>query len=220
MLWHEEQDAETFVVPEAVIDLAFQVRCPTLPVDHAWALSEAIRARLPWFSDDSGAGLHLIHGAESGNGWERPSEGEALIYLSRRTPLTLRLPAAWVEAAARLSGEALEIGSHRMEVGPSKQRRLDRTNTLYARYVASPLQDPSEEAFLAWAIGELRGLGLSFKKVLCGRQQGLRSPAGEILTRSLMVADLPFADAIRLQESGLGPHRTRGCGLFIPHKPV
>jgi CRISPR-associated protein Cas6 len=220
MLWQEERNDDEFVVPERTLDLVFQIRCPTLPVDHAWALSEAIRAVLPWFADDPGAGLHLIHGAESGNGWERPTEGAALIYLSRRSALTLRLPRERIEAAEGLSGATLEVHGHRMEIGPAKRRPLERTNTLYARYVASPVDDEDEQAFLHWAIDELKGLRLGFKKVLCGRQLRLRTPEGAILTRSLMVADLPYPDAVRLQEQGIGPHRSRGCGLFIPHKPV
>ncbi|MCG7919884.1 MAG: hypothetical protein JAZ14_19200 [Candidatus Thiodiazotropha endolucinida] len=35
-----------------------------------------------------------------------------------------------------------------------------------------------------------------------------------------MVAGLPLADAVTLQEEGLGPLRTRGFGLFNPHKTV
>jgi CRISPR/Cas system CSM-associated protein Csm4 (group 5 of RAMP superfamily) len=33
-----------------------------------------------------------------------------------------------------------------------------------------------------------------------------------------MVAELSYEDAITLQEQGLGPHRTLGCGLFLPQK--
>lgn len=220
MLWQEESNDETYAVPDRVVDLSFQIRCPTLPVDHAWALGDAIGEALPWFADDSGAGLHVIHGAESGNGWERPSDGAALIYLSRRTPLTLRLPQPLVEAAMALEGRSLRVHGHPMTVGSAKRRLLDRTNTLYARYVAPPGTDIDEDGFLAWAVAELRAMELSFKKILCGRQVSLRTPEGEVVTRSLMVADLPFPDAVRLQERGLGPHRTHGCGLFIPHKPV
>jgi CRISPR-associated protein Cas6 len=232
MLWQEEQTDETFVVPQRVIDLAFQIRCPTLPVDHAWALREAIREHLPWFtddaSDDTGAdlhpGLHLIHCAESGNGWQRPQDG--VIHLSRRTPLVLRLAAERVEDARRLSGQVLRFQGYRLELGDAKPRPLERTNTLYARHLAAPssdtepLADADEAAFLAWAIGELQGRRLAFKKVLCGRQQRLHRPQGDLFTRSLMVADLTYSDAARLQELGLGPHRTLGCGLFIPHKRV
>ena len=37
-------------------------------------------------------------------------------------------------------------------------------------------------------------------------------------TRSLMVADLPYEDALELQKQGIGPMRQMGFGLFIPQK--
>ena len=72
MYWQEESDQDHYEVPEDVMDLLFSIRCPTLPVDHAWSLSEQVRQVLPWFGEEPAAGLHVIHGAESGNGWERP----------------------------------------------------------------------------------------------------------------------------------------------------
>jgi hypothetical protein len=35
-----------------------------------------------------------------------------------------------------------------------------------------------------------------------------------------MIADLPVEESLRLQKTGLGPHRYLGCGLFIPHKGI
>ncbi|MGD9164124.1 MAG: type I-MYXAN CRISPR-associated protein Cas6/Cmx6, partial [Chromatiales bacterium] len=70
MFWQEETDEEQYVVPDDVVDLIFKIKCRTLPVDHAWPLSEAIHQALPWFAEERQAGLHLIHGADSGNGWE------------------------------------------------------------------------------------------------------------------------------------------------------
>ena len=43
------------------------------------------KEELPWMVDEPQAGIHLIHGAESGNGWIRPQEPDALLILSRRT---------------------------------------------------------------------------------------------------------------------------------------
>ncbi|MDH5785954.1 MAG: type I-MYXAN CRISPR-associated protein Cas6/Cmx6, partial [Chromatiales bacterium] len=50
----------------------------------------------------------------------------------------------------------------------------------------------------------------------------LHSPGRTLTTRSLLVADLSFDDAITLQELGIGQkaYRKLGCGLFIPHKSV
>lgn len=217
MYWEEETNEEGFSVPEAVIDLQFKIHCPTLPVDHAWPLASAINNVLPWFLESSRTGLHLIHCAESGNGWERPEQSDALLHLSKRTPLILRLPAEHADAAKNLVGSTLDIAGHNMEILSVKQKKLAMTRFLYARYVAA---DPSltEEQFITWAVGKLKQMNLRFKKILCGKAHQLQTPDGPIDTRSLMVAELSFEDAITLQEQGLGPGRSLGCGIFLPQK--
>ena len=217
MYWQEETEENQFTVPGDVVDLQFQINCPTLPVDHAWALSRQIQQILPWFADEAQAGLHIIHGADSGNGWERPQGAGDLLYLSRRTRLELRLPSHRVSHAEALSGAILEIAGHSMKVGSGKTRKLSASSVLYSRYVATD-PDMVEEEFTEWAVDELKELRLRFKKILCGRSFELATPEGPVQSRSLMVADLPFKDAVILQERGIGPRRSMGCGLFIPQK--
>jgi CRISPR-associated protein Cas6 len=217
MYWQDDKEEKPFIVPENVFDLLFQISCPTLPVDHAWLLNREIQRVLPWFGQDAREGLHIIHGAESGNGWERPQAAEELLYLSRRVKLTLRLPEAQIATAQSLAGERLDIGGHEMRVGNAKPRKLALTNILYSRYVAGP-DTADEELFISWAVEQLNALGLRFKKILCGKRLTIECPGGALQTRSLMVADLPHPDAVRLQELGIGPHRTLGCGLFVPQK--
>ncbi|MCU7842846.1 MAG: type I-MYXAN CRISPR-associated protein Cas6/Cmx6 [Candidatus Thiodiazotropha sp. (ex Monitilora ramsayi)] len=217
--WQEDVDEEQYVVPDNVVDLIFKIKCPTLPVDHAWSLSVAIHQALPWFPDEQQAGLHLVYGADSGNGWERPSDGGETLYLSRRTPLILRLPKERVEDAAALTGETLDIEGNKMEIGASHTRFLAMSTTLYCRYlVAEPTH--SEDEFLQSAVDTLHELNLRFKKVLCGKGTTFATPQDPISTRSLMVAGLSLDDAITLQEQGMGPLRERGFGLFVPHKTV
>lgn len=222
MYWHEEDDdSSQFVVPENIVDVQFSINCKTLPVDHAHALSAAVKAALPWFADEAQAGLHLIHVAESGNGWERPQGDDELLYLSRRTKLTLRMPQHRLEDTRQLSGQVLDVAGNSMEVGKSSVRPLSVSTTLYARYVAGK-EGQSEDDFLAELIGELKNAGLRFKKVLCGKENLLEMPDGPMITRSLLVADLGLEDAVKLQETGVGPHEYKklGCGLFIAHKTV
>lgn len=223
MFWQEEEnDADRFIVPEDVVDISFTISCKSLPVDHAHALSEAVKEALPWFAEEEQAGLHLIHVADSGNGWERPQGEEELLYLSRRTKLTLRVPQYRVEDAKALSGQKLDVAGNDLEVGKSNIRLLSTSTTLYARYVAVSDEQQSEDEFVAGLVDELKQAGLRFKKVLCGKEGSFKTPQGPMLTRSLMVADLPLEDAVRLQEIGVGPHENKkiGCGLFIPHKAV
>ncbi|OQX31639.1 MAG: type I-MYXAN CRISPR-associated protein Cas6/Cmx6 [Candidatus Sedimenticola endophacoides] len=217
MYWTEESEEEAYQVPDDVLDMTFSIRCDTLPVDHAWALSRAIRAVLPWFGEEPRCGLHIIHVADSGNGWERPQGASDLLYPSRRTKLVLRLPAARIDDARALCGEILDVDGNPLRVLSAKTRLLALTPILYSRYVASET-GWSEDEFMHYAVGELKRLRLRFKKVLCGKDCTLTTPDGALPTRSLMVANMPFEDAVTLQEEGIGRHYALGCGLFIPQK--
>lgn len=219
MYWQEDQEEDIFTVPDHVVDLVFKIECKALRNDHAWPLSEAIRAVLPWFGEQAEQGLHIIHVAESASGWVRPEDPNEIIYPSRRTRLKLRLPKAQVAAAQALSGHTLDIDGHTLTVGESKIQLLGMTNTLYSRYVVSPREE-DDEAFVERAVTELRALGLKFSKVLAGKSHALDSPEGPVYTKTLMVGGLSFPDAVTLQEKGLGPHRVAGCGLFTPCKSI
>jgi CRISPR-associated protein Cas6 len=219
MFWQEENDEAQFIVSDDVTDLLFKIKCHTLPVDHAWPLSEAIQRELPWFSDESLAGLHLIYGADSGNGWERPQGGADLLYLSRRTRLALRLPKHRVEDARALSGKTLQIQGNRLEIGDSHTRSLATTATLYCRHLVTEIEMVEDE-FMQVVVTKLQEMNIRFKKILCGKSKSFATPDGDLPTQSLMVAGLTLEDAITLQQQGLGPHRNRGFGLFVPHKTV
>ncbi|MES9855215.1 MAG: type I-MYXAN CRISPR-associated protein Cas6/Cmx6 [Sedimenticola sp.] len=217
MYWQEDTDKEHFSIPDDVVDLVYQIRCATLPVHHAWALASEIARVLPWFPEESLAGLHLIHVADSGNGWERPQGEDDLLYPSRRTRLVLRMPKQRLSEARALEGKTLDISGHPIEVKEAKSRKLSATNILYSRYVIS---DPtwSDDDFIEWAVTQLKSMKVHFKKILSGKTNPLKTPQGVLTTRSLMVADLSVEDAIHLQEQGIGEGRSMGCGLFIPQK--
>lgn len=219
MFWQEEENPEHFVVPDRIVDLLFSIDCKTLPVDHAQSLADAIIQVLPWFADDPETGIHVIHVAESGNGWMRPDDAGDMLYLSHRTKMTLRLPKERVDDALQLTGHTLMVAGNAIKIGEGKVRLLSNTATLYARFVASPGGE-SEEAFLSRVVKTLRDDGLKFKKVIAGKENLIATHEGPLLTRSLLVGDLKPDDAVALQETGLGNYRKLGCGLFIPHKTV
>ncbi|MDX1593836.1 MAG: type I-MYXAN CRISPR-associated protein Cas6/Cmx6 [Gammaproteobacteria bacterium] len=217
--WQEERDDAPPAVADDVIDLVFTVRGRTLPADHAWALSEAIEALLPWFPDEPRAGLHLVHAAASGNGWQSPEDDdEGVLYLARRTRLVLRIPRERIDDARVLEGVTLDVAGHSLEVGTAREHLLSPLTTLYARHVIAPEGD--EEAFLEDAARELAGLGIECKRMICGRTRHFRGPRGRVFTRSLMLDGLDFDASQQLQRSGLGPGRHHGFGLFVPHKAV
>lgn len=204
---------------EDVVDAVFAIECRSLPVDHAYALSEAIRAALPWFADEPQAGLHTVHGAASGAGWVRPEGEDALLQLSRRTKLVLRLPGHRMADAAALTEQTLDIAGCPLRVGALSPRPLQRIASLFSRSVL--FQASTDEAhFAATAAEGLRALGIEASTMLCGRDVTLATPQGTYRTRSLMVTVGTPAQSLRLQCQGLGEARKLGCGLFIPHKDV
>jgi hypothetical protein len=56
--------------------------------------------------------------------------------------------------------------------------------------------------------------------MLCGIGHTISTPDGDIETRSVMIADLDKASSLSLQETGVGPGRHYGCGIFLPHKGI
>jgi CRISPR-associated protein Cas6 len=204
---------------DEVVDAVFAIECRSLPVDHAWALSQAVQAALSWFADEPHAGLHTVHGAASGAGWQRPEGDDARLQLSRRTRLVLRLPAHRIEDAAALTGRTLDVAGSALRVGRLSPRPLLRIASLFSRSVIFA-GAADESAFLAAATEGLRALGVEASTLLCGREVTLATPEATYRTRSLMLTVATPAQSLALQRQGLGEARKLGCGVFIPHKDV
>lgn len=220
MFWTEDEEPAAFAVPDDVVDLLFAIDCRELPVDHAYALSQALCDALPWLAQDARVAVHEIHVAGSQNGWERPARDAASrLQLSRRTRLQLRAPQdAAVRLLAELPGTLLDIAGCRLAVGAGKTRPLSAETTLFARHVAGAEED--ERSFLARCARELAALEIRMSKALCGKTTHMAVGGAGMQTRSLLLADLSAAESVRLQQHGLGPHRLLGCGIFIPHKGI
>jgi CRISPR-associated protein Cas6 len=218
MFWQEDDKKDDVTTSEKVVDLSYRIDCKQIPTRHAWELSQALYEVLPWIVDEPEAGIHQIHGAASGNGWERPADGE-LIHLSRRTRMQLRVPVSRVDDASELEGKTLDIAGHSVTVGKMTTKSIDPFSTIFARYIVVP-EGTTEDDFLQLVVDELKSRDLSVRKLLCGIGHTLEFNGERIETRSLMVADLDKASSVALQETGIGPHRHFGCGIFVPHKGI
>ena len=164
MFWQEDEDKSLpYQIPDDVIDLNFAINCKTLPLDHAWALSQAILEHLPWLTDE-GAGIHNIHVAESNNGWMRPADDEAgaLLYPSRRTKMTLRIPSTKLEQSKELIGKVLLIDGHELTVGKPKKKELTNDSVIFSRHVLSNI-DESENDFLSRIAQEIKQISGQIK---------------------------------------------------------
>ena len=220
MFWDDDAPYDELSGLRDVVDVSFRIDCSCLPLDHAHALSLALRERLPWLETEALAGVHLIHGAESGNGWMRPQDPESdLLHLSRRARLRLRVPLERVDAAEGLAGKQLDVAGFGLDVGAMNMIALEPLPVVFARYVVSD-PDQDEAGFLADMATELRRLGVPVSKLLSGLGHVLRVPDGLVHTRSLMVAELDPEASLRVQRHGIGPERAMGCGLFIGHKDI
>lgn len=202
-----------------IVDAVFSISCRSLPVDHAFALSQAIQAALPWFADEPHAGLHTVHGAASGSGWMRPEGADAMLQLSHRARLALRLPRRRLDDAGALVGRTLQVAGWPLRVDRIALRPLSRITTVFSRCVVLAAAG-DEAAFLAAAAGELGALGVSTGRMVCGRVTPVATPGRTYQTRSLMLAGLTPEQSLALQAQGLGAERKLGCGLFIPHKDI
>jgi CRISPR-associated protein Cas6 len=219
VLWEDEDKQKNEdLVPDDVVDLSFSIKCRQIPTTHAYELAQALYQLLPWLEDEPGIGIHQIHGAATGNGWERPPDGE-LMHLSRRAKMHLRVPREKIEHARQISGETLDIGGYPVEVGEATVKLLNPIQTIFSRYVIGP-QDVNEEQFIDWMVEELKQRNIRIRKMLCGIGHVISTPDGEIETRSVMIADLDKHTSLSLQETGVGPGRHLGCGIFLPHKGV
>ena len=219
MFWREEKQPESeFRVPDDIYDLVFRLRGEYLDVDHAYALSQALRDNL---SDETCAciGVHGVRMASSGNGWNCPDAPDAEIPLSRRARLVIRVHRDQADEVASISQRRLSLGRQSIEVGVSSVRPLSSIGTLFARAVYCE-RGISEDDFLQQAADELKEMDIDVSRMLCGKAGEIRIANGSLFTRALLVTDLKPAESVRLQQLGIGGERMLGCGLFVPHKEI
>ena len=220
MRWEEDSNDEVLAFTADAVDVAFRLSGRWLPVDHACALRGAVVEVLPWLADEPGAGIHSIHGAESGNGWERPRrECGQMLPLSRRTRLLLRVPARRTDETSALCERRLDIDGCEVVTGTRQPRPLTPAGAVFARYVVDE-EGGNEERFVERVASALETLSVSARKLLCGRSHRIESGQAVLFARSLLIADLGPEESLTVQCRGIGPGRLLGCGLFVPHKDI
>lgn len=188
-----------------MVDLGFALGGGALPRAYRIALADALERFLPWLAEVPGAGMHRLNAIAGGDGDE--------LLLSRRTRLRLRVPRERAGAAAGLQGQDLRIGAGGLHLGAAHERELLPHGTLYAHLVAADQADETE--FLRAVQSELAALDVICRPI-CGRRQEVEG--GAVQGFSLMLDGLSRESSLRILESGLGPHRRLGCGLFIAHR--
>lgn len=187
-------------------DIAFELKGHSVPAGHAFALWREVARILPWLEAEKFAGIHQLRIAAS---------GEEML-LPQRAKLVLRLPAARVSQAGRLSGQELHVGSSVLSVGAAKERALKAFPTLHAQLVES---DGEEDVFIAHVIEQLGEMKISCKWI-CGKHHKVIGAERTIAGYSLVLHDLKPDESLNLQRYGLGGERHFGCGIFVPYKTI
>jgi len=222
MLWQEDKKKEAFVVPDTVADLSFRVDCKQVPLDHAQELSDAILSILPWMADEPEAAIHMIHGASTGNGWQRPDNetNNGCIYLSKRSRMQIRMPKTRHEDAKELIGKTITLGGYELTFGDFQVKMFSPLSTQFSRHVILE-NNETEEQFLGRVSDVLKNeMGITLRKALCGLGDSFELDGDRVKTMSIMVADLDPEEAVALQTKGVGDEQVRGFGIFIPHKGI
>ncbi len=200
MFWNEEKKKEKFEIPDDIVDVSFAIRCKCLPLEHMQALSQSLFKALPWLEDEPLAGIHPIYGAETGNGWERPSDPDELIFYSRRQKMTLRLPKERLQDVNALVDQTIQVAGYEISIGKATIKKLSDLPTTFSRAV---LVDSAmeEEDFLQWAYEELKKLDIPVRKMMAGKERLVELADGSRqVTRSLMLAEMEQAESVRIQQ--------------------
>lgn len=219
-MWQEGNDT-TQPEQAQMTDVVFRIECPRLQVDHAAALADAVCEHAPQIVQMDGAGIHPIHVAGSQNGWERPEDGEEFLLLSKRTRFKIRAP---IDHAATLisllTGVTLDVAGSTLHILSGQTRALVPSSTLLSRYTYFDQTEfiGDESDFIGHIISQCKAHDFSPTKILCGKEHTINTRNGPVLTRSVLLADVPAAQSLVLQDNGIGNGRTIGCGLLIPHK--
>ena len=125
-----------------------------------------------------------------------------------------------LDSARLLSGKQIAVDKHIIEIGTAKVRPLNPLDTVSARHVVADQEIQDETRFLQWVNEQLKVVGITPTKLLCGKTRLVHTPARILQTRSLMIADLKTGESLALQQFGLGEGRKLGCGLFLPHRGI
>ena len=219
MYWQDDNvAAESFQVPDDVVDIVFKMSGTRLVVDHAQCLAHAICERLPETIHGQ-IGIHRIRVGASGNGWNSPDTAEAIMQLSRRTRLVMRIDKSVYKQVLQLCDTELDIEGEQLILGSGSVRKLSCLTTLFSHGIVCD-EAQAESEFVEHMASALEAMNIKVKKMICGTTHSIRSDQGSIFTRALMVAELTPEESVELQQRGIGTGRLIGCGLFLPHKGI
>jgi hypothetical protein len=109
-----------------VVDLAFELKGASIPLDYGYGLFSALCRVLPELHGDRRVGVHPIRGVRN-----EPRR----LDLVPRSKLRLRLPSEEIGRYLELGGQVLDIDGSRLEVGLPRVEPLLASPNLFSRLV-------------------------------------------------------------------------------------
>ncbi len=217
MFWNEDNQENSDIFNNKIVDVSFKVDCQKISLDHAYDLYEAINQKIPEINTIDNLAIHSIYGAESGAGWERP---KTEIYLSKRTRFCIRTPIEYADKFFHLNDQTLNIGKkYLVKLSKPTIKKLIITDTIFCRSVIMEnIED--EDSFLSDVNSSLSLINIKVKKMLCGKDHYIKTPKKILRSKSLLITNLEKEDSIKIQELGIGIGKLYGCGIFLPHKSI
>ncbi len=187
--------------------MVFDLDGGTLPATYPFALWEALIRRVPELAEEKLVGVLPLRGTANS---ER-------ILLPKRSKLVMRLPTALAEhAAARLTGQQLDITGSTLRLGDAKVRPIYPYPTIHAQLVTGT----SDEVLFVEHINTQLGKMQIKANLICGKRHSINGDQRSLQGYSLVIHDLTPGASLQLQFAGLGEGRQFGCGIFVPYKVI
>jgi CRISPR-associated protein Cas6 len=201
-----------------VIDLAFELRGTSIPLDYGYDLFAALCRVVPSLHGDRRVGVHPIRGIRL-----EPRR----LTLVPRSRLRLRLASEEIAPYLALAGKRLDLAGSTLSVGIPHVEGLRAAPMLVSRLVTiGRLVEP--EAVAESLRVQLASLGIEGTLALLPSTDSARAGAPtrrvirikgkRLVGYAVGVRGLDADGSLRLLEHGLGSHRRMGCGLFVPAK--
>lgn len=203
-----------------VIDLAFDLKGTSIPLDYGYALFSALSRLVPALHGDRRVGVHPIRGMRL---------GPRRLTLVPQSRLRLRLPSEEIAGYLKLAGARIELEGDSLFIGIPRVESLRPAPALMSRLVTiGRVIDP--EALEASASAQLASLGIPTRPRLVPStdptrlgqpmRRVIRIKGCKIVGYALAVEGLTAEESLTVQEQGIGSRRRMGCGVFLPFKEI
>lgn len=200
-----------------IIDLAFDLKGESIPLDYGYGLYSALCRIVPGLHGDGRIGVHPVRGVRL-----KPRR----LTLVPQSRLRLRLPSDEIAAYLSFAGAQIDLEGDRLSVGIPRVEPLRSVPNLAARLVTiGRLKEPAAvEASLRRQLDRLGATGdLSFipsdhpDHLGEAARRVLRIKGKRIVGYPVRISGLTATESLLVQEHGLGSRRRMGCGIFVPY---